>query len=103
MKMYYFSFAKHAHDLEFRKNRLLNIIDSMYMNDGEYKYDAESIERMEKEIDMIRDIFRYWDGRPASKIPANLYGLAVDIVTWASNTRASTCISNGRYDLLRYC
>ena len=100
-KMYYFSFSKHAHDLEFRRNRLKNTIDDILMGGG--KVDWSAIEKMEKEIDDINEIFTYWDGRPASKIPARLYGVAKNATLWASNTRAETCIENGRPDLVQYC
>ena len=100
-KMYYFSFAKHAHDLEFRRNRLKNTIDDMLMGEG--KPDFDLIEKMEKEISQLEEIMSYWDGYPASKIPAHLYGVAKDAVLWASNARAETCIENGRLDLVQYC
>lgn len=102
MKMYYFSFAKHGHDLDFRRNRLLNLLDEEYHKlPKETNY--ELCEKMEAEVEAINEIFNYWDGRPASKIPANLYGIAMNATVWAGETRAASCVANGRKDLLKYC
>ena len=100
-KMYWFSMAKHGHDLEFRMNRLKNTIDDMVMGDGKVDWDA--VEKMEQEIEDIQEIFHYWCGGGAVQLPANLYGVAKNASIWASETRAGRCIENGRRDLARYC
>ena len=101
MKWYYFSFAKHAHDIQFRINRLQNTLDDAWY--GNIKLSGEQVEKMEKEIEDLNEVLNCWDGRPASKIPANLYGVAQNAVTWARETRSASCVLNGRSDLLEYC
>lgn len=100
-KMYYFSFNKHGHDLEFRRNRLKNTIDDMLASG--IVTDWGKVEEMEDEIEKINEIFTYWDGNPASKLPADLYQIANNAAIWASETRVATCIENGRTDLIQYC
>lgn len=105
-KMYPFSTAKHAHDIEFYRNRIKNI---MYdMESGEIPMDKA---RYDKLYDMyygpleeLYDAVCYntRDGR-ISYLTGPQIGLAKRIVLWASETRAQTCIENGRYDLLQYC
>ena len=101
MKFYYFSFAKHAHDIQFRIYRLQNTIDAAWY--GNIKLSSEQIEQMEKEIEDLDEVLNCWDGRPASKVPADLYGVAINAVNWARETRTASCIANGREDLLQYC
>lgn len=100
-KYYFFSFQKHGHDIEFRANAIRN---AMYdMEDGVEPMNGRVYDRLEKELDQLNEIMEWWDGRPASKIPGYLYGIAMEAVNWASNRRAATCIEKGRTDLLQYC
>lgn len=79
-KTYPFSVRKHAHDIEFYRNRLFNTMHDMEM--GEIPMDTKRYDRI-------------YDGKQI--------GLAKKIVIWASETRAQSCIERGRLDLLKYC
>ena len=99
-KMYWFSMSKYAHDLFFRMNRLKNTIDDMVMGDAEVDWDK--IEKMEQEVKDLQEILSY-GGCGAVQLSARLYGVAKNASIWARETRANTCIENGREDLLKYC
>ena len=102
-KTYYFSVAKHAHDIEFYHNRLANIMYAM--ESGEIPMDKE---RYDKIYDMrygpleeLMDVI-YGSG-PIALLTGPQIGLARKIVDWARETRAQSCIDAGRHDLLQYC
>lgn len=101
MKWYYFSFAKHAQDIQLRICRLQNTLDSAWY--GDIKLSENQIEQMEKEIEDLNEVLNCRDDRPASKVPADLYGVAINAVNWARESRTVSCIANGREDLLQYC
>lgn len=102
-KTYYFSCTKHAHDIEFYRNRLKNIMYAM--ESGEMPMDAERYDRIHDfyygPLEDLSDAI-YGSG-PVAKLTGKQIGLAKKIVVWASEERANTCIKNGRSDLLQYC
>lgn len=54
-------------------------------------------------IDIV-DAGDFWEAWLAHyDLTGKQIALAKQIVMWASETRASTCIEAGRYDLLQYC
>lgn len=105
-KMYPFSTRKHAHDIEFYRNRLHNIMYSM--ESGEIPMDAEKFDKMYEfyngELEELYNAvcFNTRDGI-VSYLTGKQIALAKKIVFWASEERASKCIESGRYDLLKYC
>ena len=106
VKTYPFSAAKHAHDIEFFRNRMLNIMDDMIC--GEIPMNREWYDATEKlmDSDLFRSMFDKVIGaccRPVIYLTGPEIGLAKKIMGWASETRAATCVKNGRYDLLKYC
>ena len=104
-KRYPFSAEKHAHDIEFYYNRISNTMADM--ETGEIPMDSE---RYDKLYDMkygpLMDLMNTLAGAcccPVVYLTGKQIGLAKKIVAWASETRAATCISKGRYDLVKYC
>ena len=83
MKTYYFSTAKHAHDIEFRFARLTNL-RARLESDG--KPISASLSHTIESLDKIRD---YMSGACGNAIclPADLYAVAVDTVGWAASMR----------------
>jgi hypothetical protein len=84
MKMYYFSTAKHAHDIEFRSARCKNEI-ARYERDGKEAPDA--LVKLSERLEEIRDYMAGACGM-AIQLPANLYKLAVETIGWAASMRA---------------
>jgi hypothetical protein len=111
VKTYPFSTAKHAHDIEFFRNRLLNRMGDMecgFDSEGnDVAWDKDAYEAMEKVLysPVFESINRKMYGACGRPIwlTGKEIGMAKEIVAWASNTRAATCVKNGRYDLLKYC
>ena len=104
-KTYPFSVAKHAHDIEFYRNRLYNTMCDM--ESGEIPMDAKRYDRIwdfyHGELEELYDMmFQSRDGRLVY-LTGKQIGLAKKIVFWASEQRAASCIANGRLDLLQYC
>ena len=103
-KLYPFSTAKHAHDIEFYSNRISNIMSEM--ESGEIPYDKERYNRLyDMKYGPLEDLMRQMYGACGRVIYLNgkQIALAKRIVAWASNTRAESCIANGRPDLVKYC
>lgn len=105
MKTYPFSTEKHAHDIEFYVNRLRNTMSDM--DCGEIPYDKAAYEAMDRAVESpilasIRNKMCGACGRTIWLTGPEI-GLAKEIVVWARETRAATCLKNGRYDLLKYC
>ena len=105
-KTYPFSTQKHAHDIEFYRNRLFNTMHDM--ESGEIPMDAKRYDRIYEmyngELEELYNAVCYntRDGR-ISYLTGPQIALAKKIVTWASETRANSCIERGRLDLLQYC
>lgn len=110
-RTYPFSTAKHAHDIDLFRNRVLNEMGDMECGFDSYgndvPWDEEKYEAMRRSIEnpTFRSMFSKvmsGCGRPVLLTGPEI-GLAKEIVVWASETRAATCVKNGRYDLLKYC
>lgn len=104
-KMYPFSVTKHAHDIEFYRNRLFNTMKDM--ESGEIKMDCDRYDRIYDmyygPLEELYDaILSSRDGRVAM-LTGTQIALAQKIVIWASETRAATCIANGKLRNLQYC
>lgn len=83
MKMFYFSTAKHAHDIQFRFAHLSNLRAKLE-SDG--KLVPKFLERIIENLDKIRGYMVGACGRPI-QLPGELYALAVDTVGWAAGMR----------------
>lgn len=111
IKTYPFSTAKYAHSIEFYWNRIRNMMADMecgFDSEGnDVKWDKDRYEAMERAIEnpvfksLLSKVYAGC-GRPVWLTGPEI-GLAKEIVAWASETRAATCVANGRYDLLKYC
>lgn len=104
-KKYPFSTAKHAHDIEFYRNRLFN---TMYaMESGEIPMDAKRYDRIHDmyygELEELYNAVCYntRDGR-ISYLTGKQIGLAKKIVFWASEQRANSLIEAGKTQYLQY-
>ena len=105
MKKYPFSIQKHAHDIEFYRNRLYNTMCDM--ESGEIPMDAERFDRIydfyHNELEELYcAMFDSRDGRIVY-LTGKQIGLAKRIVFWASEQRAKSCIESGKLDYLKYC
>ena len=105
MKLYPFSTAKHAHDIEFFRNRLYN---TMYdMENGEIPMDSKRYDAMENmyngdSLELLEAVMNSRDGK-VCYLTGKQIGLAKEIVAWASNQRAASCVAAGKFQYLKYC
>ena len=105
-KLYPFSTRKHAHDIEFYRNRLYNTMRGM--ESGEIPMDGKRYDRIYNmyngELEALYNAvcFNTNDGN-ISWLTGKQIALAKKIIIWASETRANSCIEAGRLDLLKYC
>lgn len=105
IKTYPFSVAKHAHDIEFYRNKLYNTMCDMEngeipMNRKQYKLISDLYYGELQEL--YEMMFNSRDGRIVY-LSGKQIGLAKKIVAWASNTRYNTQIEYGNYRNLQYC
>ena len=103
-KTYPFSLPKHAHDIEFFRNRLYCTMCDM--ESGEIPMDAARYNRIhDMYYGPLEDLMHaiYGSRSPIAQLTGPQIGLAKQIVVWASETRATSCIEAGRIDLLQYC
>ena len=90
MKLYPFSAHKHAHDIEFMKNRCHNIISDM--EHGNIPWKDTEYDQLSERIDALNDLLlailsSCRDGRIAYLTGPQI-GLAKEAVLWAAETRA---------------
>ena len=89
MKLYPFSAHKHAHDIEFRKNRIANEVHDMEI--GLTEWNDVWYERAQELLDNLRDLLSAVlgscrDGRIAY-ITGPQIALAKETVLWAAEQR----------------
>ena len=85
MKRYPFNLQKHAHDIEFRRNRAKNELYTKQMN-GVLK-DGEE-EKYEQLIEDLGNITLYFpDNKGIIWLTGKEYGLANESVGWAESMR----------------
>lgn len=103
-KKYPFSVQKHAHDIEFRMNRVWIILREM--EQGDIQWDEKMYDNLTahmEELQELLDAVMYnGDGRIAY-LTGKQIGLAKDCIAWASDVRANTLIKNGKTEYLLYC
>ncbi len=89
-KLYPFSMKKHAHDIEFRRNRVYN--EMRDFEDGDSKISGEDYDKLyalhEELTELLLAVMDSPDGRVAW-LTGKQYGLAKETVTWAVNERCS--------------
>ena len=92
-KMYYFSKEKHAHDIEFYRNRLFNTMCDM--ENGTIPMDAERYDRIHDmyygELEDLYNAVCYTGDYKVSLLTGKQIGLAKKIVAWAYSERVSHC------------
>lgn len=88
-KLYPFSTVKHAHDIEFRRNRAKNEICDVLS--GEIKMSNEEFEKLceleEALTGLLEAVLNSRDGR-VCYLTGEQLGLAKECVLWAGNRRA---------------
>ena len=98
-KLYPFSVQKHAHDIEFRLNRVSNEMHDALEEGKEF----EKFETLHDSlIDLLEAVLNSRDGRIAY-LTGKQIGLAKETIAWASNARASSLIAAGKTQYLHYC
>ncbi len=95
-KLYPFSTAKHAHDIEYRRNRVKNELCDYF--GGELKMNDEEFNKLcelEKALtELLQAVLNSRDGR-VCYLTGKQIGLAKECVMWAQNRRASSLIARG--------
>lgn len=105
VKTYPFSVAKHAHDIEFYRNKLYNTMRDMENNEipmDRKQYKAISDMYYGELQELYEMMFNSRDGRIVY-LTGKQIGLAKKIVEWARNTRYNTQLAHGKYWNLQYC
>ena len=104
-KTYYFSVRKHAHDIEFYRNRLFNTMCDM--ENGTIPMDTKRYDRIydfyHGELEELYEMmFASRDGITV-QLTGKQIALAKRIVFWASEQRAGSLIRAGKTEYLQYC
>ena len=105
-KLYPFSRRNHAHDIEFYRNRIKNVLYAM--DSGDIPYDARRYNRLETMLNgPLEDLYNAMYFNSSDGIVCYLTGsqiaLAKRIIVWAHEQRAAACVEAGRLDLVKYC
>jgi len=82
-KLYWFSTKQHAHDVEFRCNRVYNNICGM---ENKGKKVPDSMYRLHDDLEAILCYMAGSCDRPV-QLPGRLYAIARDSVAWANSVR----------------
>jgi hypothetical protein len=86
-KTYPFSGTKHAHDIEFRRNRCFNLMHDMEV--GTAPWSEAEYDRLQDLHDKLTDLLLCMH-EGVCQVPGRLYGLAKETVLWAAEARATT-------------
>lgn len=89
MKMYPFSWRKHAHDLQFYSDWLFNEMYDM-MEGGTKPYNESLYDEMERRRDKITELqcAAYPDSRGVTMFTGEQIGFAKECVIWANEERS---------------
>lgn len=89
-KLYPFSTAKHAHDIEYRRNRVyIEMRESEDDRDKKFDDTYYALCDLYDELtDLLQAVLNSRDGR-VCYLTGKQYGLAQECVMWASNRRAA--------------
>ena len=89
-KLYPFSTAKHAHDIEYRRNRVKNELCDYF--EGELELSDAEFEKLceleEALTDLLLSVMNSTDGR-VCYLTGKQIGLAKECVVWSQSRRAS--------------
>lgn len=103
-KKYPFSVQKHAHDIEYRKNKVWNTLRDM--ESGEIPWDDKEYDRLQDLLDQLRgllDVVQFGGNGYVVYLTGKQIGLAKECVAWASESRANSLIAAGKAQYLKYC
>lgn len=94
-KLYPFSIQKHAHDIEFRYNRMCNVLSEMQTAPefgGRTDYTHEEFDKLYDEIEEFREVYEamFHGYSSVAWLTGRQLSLAKDAVAWAHDTRAET-------------
>lgn len=100
MKKYPFSVAKHQHDVEYRYNKVRNILDDIY--DGAVEATSNQVDNYENLLEQLDELRGYVFGSyPVCYLPGNLYGLAIETVAWAEHSRDESHRLNNNFSRMK--
>ncbi len=104
-KLYPFSVAKHAHDIEYYHNHLYCTMRDM--EDGDIPFDSERYDKMHDLYygdlwELYAAMFDSSDGHLVY-LTGKQIALAKKIVFWASDRRASHLVDAKKTEYLQYC
>lgn len=103
-KKYPFSVQKHAHDIEFRKNRVWLILREM--ESGDIPWDERQYDMLQdhmEELEALLDAVLFGGDGRIVYLTGKQIGLAKDCIAWASGVRANSLIEAGKTEWLKYC
>lgn len=104
-KLYPFSVAKHAHDIEYYHNHLY--ITMRDMEDGDTPMDVDRYDRIyDLYYGELQELYEKMFDSPDGRIvylTGKQISLAKKIVFWASERRTGHLIENGKTEYLQYC
>lgn len=87
-KKYPFSFRKHGHDIEFRRNRCYNICCDMEI--GDIPWDDAKYDRLTHLYDQLTDVLTaYVDNNQIAWLTSTQYRIAKESADWATITRGA--------------
>ena len=102
-KLHPFSVRKHAHDIEYRRNRVF--VEMRDAETSETDLPRAEIERLELLHDALTELLEAvldnLDGRVAY-LTGKQIGLAKECVAWTQERRASSLITAGKTEYLQY-
>lgn len=79
-----FNTERHAHDIEYRYNKVSNeLYDACISKEST----VQQVERLEKLQDELSEIL-HWVSYPLTYLPYDLYKVAKETIVWASEARA---------------
>ena len=103
-KKYPFSVQKHAHDIEFRKNRVWCYLREMETGDAPFdKKMYDGLQAHLEDLVELLDVVMYGGDGRVVYLTGKQIGLAKDCVAWASGVRANALIENSKTEYLKYC
>lgn len=88
-----FNTNAHAHDIEFRRNRLMNeIYASIFPETDEMnrypRLTSDEVEKAERLVSDLGEILG-WIDFPVTYLPYNLYTIAKETILWAGEARGA--------------
>lgn len=88
-KTYPFSIAKHGHDIEFRYNRLKNMMCDYF--DGELDLNDAQFDRLEEELELVKEAYLTILNTPGNGrvvwVDGRTLGILKECVAWAAAER----------------